>query len=50
MFIIKSIMTAYQQQSKFSTFERLFLVKCRIGKIINKEKKKNKAGNFKNSI
>lgn len=50
MYIIKFIMTAYQQQSKFSTFERLFLVKCRIGKIMNKEKKKIKVGNFQNSM
>lgn len=48
--LIKIIMTAYQKQSKFSTFERLFLVKYRIGKIMNKEKKKIKVGNFQNSM
>lgn len=48
--LFKFIMTAYQKQSKFSTFEKLLLVKGRIGKIMNKEKKKIKVGNFQNSV
>lgn len=43
-------MIAYQKQSKFSTFEKLLLVKHRIGKIMNKKKKKVKVGNFQNSV